>query len=54
VAGGFSQDLIRRFMHHTNLESQGVYTTPTPAQVMENIKIGLEKMNAGLNAIALA
>jgi hypothetical protein len=28
------------FMHHHPLESQGVYTTPTPKQVMEDLAVG--------------
>jgi integrase len=53
VAGGFSQDLIRRFMHHANLESQVVYTTPTSREIMDSMSVGLERMNLGLNAMAL-
>jgi len=45
VAGGFQPIEIKKFMHHHALESQGVYTTPTPKQVMEALAEGAERLN---------
>ena len=45
VAGGLTPIKIKKFMHHHSLESQGVYTTPTPRQVMEALSEGAERLN---------
>ena len=45
VAGGFQPIEIKKFMHHHSLDSQSVYTTPTPKQVMEALAEGAERLN---------
>jgi integrase len=46
VKGGVSKDFIRKFMHHSSIESQGVYTTPSPAEVKDVLKNADEKLKA--------
>lgn len=45
VAGGFSAEMIRRFMHHLSLESQKVYTTPTSQQIVDALVEGAERLD---------
>ncbi|MCE1204920.1 MAG: hypothetical protein LWW79_09990 [Holophagaceae bacterium] len=45
VAGDFQPSEIKMFMHHHLLESQGVYTTPTPKQVMDALAEGAERLH---------
>ena len=44
VAGGFGPEMIRKFMHHHSLDSQRVYTTPTPQQIFEALNDGAERL----------
>lgn len=45
VAGGFSREMIRKFMHHHSLESQVVYTTPTSEQIVDALSEGAELLS---------
>ncbi|HJW34425.1 MAG TPA: gamma-mobile-trio recombinase GmtY [Holophagaceae bacterium] len=45
LAGGFTAIEIKKFMHHHMLESQAVYTTPTPQQVMDVLSQGAERLH---------
>lgn len=44
VKGGVSKDFIRKFLHHSSIESQAVYTTPSPAEVKDALKNADEKL----------
>lgn len=48
VGGGLAEEMIRRFMHHSSLESQRVYTTPTTKEMIEGLKAGAERLNAAI------
>ncbi|BDU71423.1 gamma-mobile-trio recombinase GmtY [Mesoterricola silvestris] len=53
VGGGFSQEEIRRFMHHSSLDSQAVYTTPTTAQMIEHLRLGAERLHSTLSTAVI-
>lgn len=48
VGGKVSREMIRRFMHHADLDSQEVYTTPTTEEMIEELRVGVERMNVSL------
>lgn len=52
VGGELPREMIRRFMHHADLDSQEVYTTPTKAEMIEALRVGVGKLNTTLNPIA--
>jgi len=45
VAGEFGAEMIRKFMHHHSLDSQRVYTTPTPRQILDALAEGAERLS---------
>ena len=45
VGGGFSREMIRRFMHHHTLEAQEVYTTPTSKQIVDALAEAAERLS---------
>lgn len=44
VGAKFDREMIRRFMHHASQESQDVYTTPTTAEMIEELQKGVERL----------
>lgn len=46
-----SEEMIRRFMHHIDLESQEVYTAPSPAEVAVALRSGLERLDSNTSSM---
>jgi len=42
---GLSKEMIRRFMHHADIESQGVYTMEGHAECLEALAKGVDRLN---------
>ncbi len=53
MSAGIDKALIRRFMHHSSLESQEVYTQATSAEVVAALELGSQRLRASLDAQAV-
>lgn len=48
---GVSEEMIRRFMHHTDISSQKVYTAPTREECAKEIADGLSRLNGATSQL---
>lgn len=49
VGGGVEPEMIRRFMHHSSLESQDVYTTPTTTEIINSLRDAAARLNVSIS-----